>query len=95
MGSGPFKFVSYDAGQSIKGERFASTITKGCPMSGQKPAICCSSSLVAASGDPGKTIPPTVLTTAIFDKAGARPAVDREGSARGVPDIVERVFSCG
>ena len=40
-------------------------------MSGQKPAIFCSSSLVAASGEPGKTMPPTVCTLAIFDSAGA------------------------
>jgi peptide/nickel transport system substrate-binding protein len=31
MGSGPFKFVSYDAGQSIKGERFADYHHKGLP----------------------------------------------------------------
>jgi peptide/nickel transport system substrate-binding protein len=31
MGSGPFKFVSYDAGQSIKGERFADYFHKGLP----------------------------------------------------------------
>src|SRR5438477_1179992 len=31
MGSGPFKFVSYDAGQSIKGERFADYHHKGQP----------------------------------------------------------------
>src|SRR5262249_39152271 len=31
MGSGPFKFVSYDAGQSIKGERFADYHFKGRP----------------------------------------------------------------
>jgi len=31
MGSGPFKFVSYDAGQSIKGERFAEYHHKGLP----------------------------------------------------------------
>ena len=31
MGSGPFKFVSYDAGQSIKGERFADYHQKGLP----------------------------------------------------------------
>jgi peptide/nickel transport system substrate-binding protein len=31
MGSGPFKFVSYDAGQSIKGERFADYHHKGRP----------------------------------------------------------------
>jgi len=30
-GSGPFKFVSYDAGQSIKGERFADYHQKGLP----------------------------------------------------------------
>jgi len=31
MGSGPFKFVSYDAGSSIKGERFADYYHKGLP----------------------------------------------------------------
>ena len=31
MGSGPFKFVSYDAGSSIKGERFADYHHKGLP----------------------------------------------------------------
>ena len=31
MGSGPFKFVSYDAGSSIKGERFADYHQKGLP----------------------------------------------------------------
>jgi len=31
MGSGPFKFVSYDAGSSIKGERFAEYHHKGLP----------------------------------------------------------------
>ena len=31
MGSGPFKFVSYEAGQSIKGERFADYYHKGLP----------------------------------------------------------------
>jgi len=31
MGSGPFKFVAYDAGQSIKGERFADYHHKGLP----------------------------------------------------------------
>src|SRR5256714_2578134 len=31
MGSGPFKFVSYDAGQSIKGGRFADYHHKGLP----------------------------------------------------------------
>ena len=40
-------------------------------MSGQKPASFCSSSLVAASGEPGNTMPPTVCTLAIFDSAGA------------------------
>ena len=40
-------------------------------MSGQKPAICCSSSLVAANGEAGNTMPPTVRTLAIFDNAGA------------------------
>ena len=40
-------------------------------ISGQKPAICCSSSLFAARGDPGKTMPPTVRTLALFESAGA------------------------
>ena len=40
-------------------------------MSGPKPAIFCSSSLVAASGEPGKTRPPTVWTVAILESAGA------------------------
>ena len=31
MGSGPFKFVSYDAGSSIKGERYAEYHHKGLP----------------------------------------------------------------
>ena len=31
MGSGPFKFVSYDAGQSIKGERNPDYYHKGQP----------------------------------------------------------------
>jgi peptide/nickel transport system substrate-binding protein len=31
MGSGPFKFVSYDAGQSIKGERFDDYYHEGLP----------------------------------------------------------------
>src|SRR5262249_50245701 len=31
MGSGPFKFVSYDAGQSIKGERNPDYYHKGLP----------------------------------------------------------------
>ena len=31
MGSGPFKFVSYEAGQSIKGERFVDYYHKGLP----------------------------------------------------------------
>ncbi len=42
-------------------------------MSGQKPASFCNSSLVAASGEPGNTMPPTVCTLAIFDSAGAPP----------------------
>ena len=41
-------------------------------MSGENPAIFCSSSLVAASGEPGKTIPPTVCTLAILASLGAR-----------------------
>jgi len=40
-------------------------------MSGQNPASCCSSSLVAASGEPGNTMPPTVRTIAILESAGA------------------------
>jgi len=32
MGSGPFKFVSYDAGSSIKGERFAEYHHKGAAL---------------------------------------------------------------
>src|SRR6266404_2826925 len=38
---------------------------------GQKPASCSGSSLVAAKGEPGNTMPPTVRMIAIFDKAGA------------------------
>src|SRR5262245_28794973 len=49
--------------------RFASA--RDFSMSGQYPAICCSSSLVAAKGEPGNTMPPTVWTIAIFDSAGA------------------------
>src|SRR5215472_15559636 len=49
--------------------RFASA--RDFSISGQNPAICCSSSLVAASGEPGKTMPPTVWTLAIFESAGA------------------------
>ena len=49
--------------------RFASA--RDFSMSGQKPTIFCSSSLVAASGEPGKTRPPTVCTVAILESAGA------------------------
>src|SRR5499427_9738608 len=41
------------------------------PMSGQYPASVSSSVLVAASGEPGKTMPPTVFTLAILASAGA------------------------
>src|SRR5215831_16405732 len=49
--------------------RFASA--RDFSMSGQYPAIRCSSSLVAAKDEPGNTMPPTVCTIAIFDSAGA------------------------
>src|SRR5215831_4660881 len=50
-------------------KRFASA--RDFSMSGLYPAICSSSSLVAAKGEPGNTMPPTVCTIAIFDSAGA------------------------
>jgi hypothetical protein len=50
-------------------KRFAST--RDFSISGQNPAICSSSSVVPASGDPGKTTPPTVRATAILASAGA------------------------
>src|SRR5262245_45091581 len=40
-------------------------------MSGQYPASVSSSALVAASGEPGNTTPPTVFTLAILASAGA------------------------
>src|SRR6516164_809722 len=40
-------------------------------MSGQNPAMLSSSCRFAASGDPGKTTPPTVRTVAILDRASA------------------------
>src|SRR5882757_44139 len=49
--------------------RFASA--RDFSMSGENPAIFCSSSSVAASGEPGKTIPPTVCTLAILASLGA------------------------
>ena len=56
-------------------------------MSGHKPGISFISSLVGASGDPGKTIVPTVLTSATSDSAGAPPqrsiASDRARRTRG------------
>src|SRR5260370_25732779 len=39
-------------------------------MSDEKPASFSSSSLVAANGDPGKTMPPTVCTLAILASCG-------------------------
>ena len=42
-------------------------------MSGQYPAICCNSAFVAASGEPGKTMPPTVFDTVIRAIAAALP----------------------
>jgi hypothetical protein len=48
--------------------------------------------LVAANGEPGKTMPPTVWTIAIFRQCrGAVPAVERQGQRPPYAGIVERL----
>jgi hypothetical protein len=62
-------------------------------MSGQNPAIFSSSSLVAASGESGKTVPPTVCTIAILASCGAPCQwVDRQGQGPADPHVVEWLF---
>src|SRR6267143_1060762 len=63
--------------QQLKAEPFGAGVlqetlrARDFSMSGENPAIFCSSSSVAASGEPGKTIPPTVCTLAILASLGA------------------------